>query len=62
MLTNRDVPDPNVELAIWVDVNPEAKTITISDSGMGMTWEEIAQDLGTISHSGAAGFDSWSQQ
>jgi molecular chaperone HtpG len=56
MLTNRDVHDPDAELAIHVEVDDDAKTITISDTGIGMTREEIAQDLGTIAHSGAAAF------
>ena len=37
MLTNRDVLDPEAEMAIYVEVNEEAKTIAISDSGIGMT-------------------------
>ncbi len=56
MLTNRDVLDPDAELAIRVEVDEEAKTITVSDAGIGMTREEIVEDLGTIAHSGAAAF------
>ena len=56
MLTNRDVLDPDTELAIHVEVDQEAGTLTISDTGIGMTREEIAEDLGTIAHSGAAAF------
>jgi molecular chaperone HtpG len=56
MLTNRDVHDPDAELAIRIKVDEEAQTITVSDSGIGMTREEIARDLGTIAHSGAAAF------
>ena len=56
MLTNRDVLDPDAELAIHVEVDQEAGTLTISDTGIGMTREEIAEDLGTIAHSGAAAF------
>lgn len=56
MLTNRDVLDPDVELAIHIEVNEEARTISISDTGIGMTHEEIVEDLGTIAHSGAAAF------
>ena len=56
MLTNRDVLDPDAELAIHVEVDQEARTLTISDTGIGMTREEIAEDLGTIAHSGAAAF------
>ena len=56
MLTNRDVLDADAELAIHVEADQEAGTLTISDTGIGMTREEIAEDLGTIAHSGAAAF------
>jgi molecular chaperone HtpG len=56
MLTNRDVLDPDAGLAIRVSVDEEAKTITISDSGIGMTGEELIANLGTIAQSGAAAF------
>jgi molecular chaperone HtpG len=56
MLTNHDVLDPDAELAIRVDVDDEAKTITISDTGIGMNREEMVQNLGTIAHSGARTF------
>jgi HSP90 family molecular chaperone len=56
MLTNRDVLDAEAELAIRVEVDEEAKTITVSDSGIGMTYDEIVRDLGTIAQSGAAAF------
>ena len=56
MLTDRDVLDPDAELTIHLQVDEEARTITISDSGIGMTRDEIVEDLGTIAHSGAAAF------
>ena len=56
MLTNRDVQDPNTELAIWISTNPEERTITIRDTGIGMTESEMVEDLGTIAHSGARTF------
>jgi molecular chaperone HtpG len=56
MLTNRDVLDPDAELGIHVVVDEEAKTITISDNGIGMTHDEIIENLGTIAQSGAAAF------
>ena len=56
MLTNRDVLDPDAELAIHIQADQEAGTLTISDTGIGMTREEITEDLGTIAHSGAAAF------
>jgi molecular chaperone HtpG len=56
MLTNRDVADPDAELAIRVEVDEEARMLSVSDTGIGMTHEEIVEDLGTIAHSGAAAF------
>ena len=56
MLTNREVLDPDAELSIRIEADEEARTLTISDTGIGMTREEIARDLGTIAHSGAAAF------
>jgi len=56
MLTNREVLEPGAELAIRIEADEEARTLTISDTGIGMTRDEIAQDLGTIAHSGAAAF------
>jgi molecular chaperone HtpG len=56
MLTDRDVRDPNAELAVHIHGDPEARTLTISDSGDGMTREEMIENLGTIAHSGAASF------
>ncbi len=56
MLTDRDILDPEAELAIRLSVDEDAKTITIRDSGIGMTREELATNLGTIAQSGARAF------
>src|SRR5262245_47546089 len=53
MLTNHQVLDPAAELAIHVDGDETARTVTISDSGIGMTREELIENLGTIAQSGA---------
>jgi molecular chaperone HtpG len=53
MLTNQEVLDPDAELAIQITYDEQAKTLTISDSGIGMTREEMIENLGTIAHSGA---------
>jgi molecular chaperone HtpG len=44
------------ELAIWIEGDPKAKTLTIRDNGIGMTREEAAVHLGTIARSGTAEF------
>ena len=56
MLTNRDVLDPDVELAVRIETDPDARTLTVSDTGIGMTREELIENLGTIAHSGAMAF------
>lgn len=56
MLTNRNVLDADAELGIWLEVDENAKTLTIRDTGIGMTHDEIVQSLGTIAHSGAKQF------
>ena len=56
MLTNREVLDPDAELAIRVTGDPEKGTLTISDTGVGMTHDELVENLGTIARSGAAQF------
>lgn len=56
MLTNRDVLDPEAELGIWITTDPAARTLTIRDTGIGLTRHEMEENLGTIAHSGAAAF------
>ncbi|NJN17798.1 MAG: molecular chaperone HtpG [Oscillochloris sp.] len=56
MLTNRDVRDPEVELKIEINADKEARTLTISDTGTGMTRDELVEHLGTIAQSSARAF------
>ncbi|GAB4562510.1 MAG: molecular chaperone HtpG [Anaerolineae bacterium] len=56
MLTQHDVVDPDAELAIRIDFDTDAGTLSVSDTGIGMTREELIENLGTIAHSGAAAF------
>ena len=56
MLTNDDVLDADAELAIWLEADEDAKTITLRDSGIGMTHDELIANLGTIAKSGASDF------
>src|ERR687883_316655 len=52
LLTNREVRDPGAELAIRITADEDARTITIADTGIGMTADELAEHLGTIAKSG----------
>jgi molecular chaperone HtpG len=56
MLTNRDVLDPDAELKIAIECDKDNRTLTIRDTGIGMTRDEIVENLGSIAHSGAAEF------
>jgi len=56
MVTNQDVLDPKTELSIHLKVDKEARMLTIQDTGVGMTKEEIIENLGTIAQSGARKF------
>ncbi len=56
MLTNRDVFSPDAPLEIRITANTDENTLTITDTGIGMTSEEMIENLGTIAHSGARAF------
>ncbi|MFC2028930.1 molecular chaperone HtpG [Chloroflexota bacterium] len=56
LLTNRDVLDADSELKIHINVDKKKKLLIISDNGIGMTREEIIENLGTIAQSGAREF------
>ncbi|MBI5348278.1 MAG: ATP-binding protein, partial [Chloroflexi bacterium] len=55
-LTNRDVLDADAELKITVTGSEDGKTLIVSDNGIGMSREEMIENLGTIAHSGAKAF------
>src|SRR2546422_5393782 len=44
------------ELEIRVDPDPKARTLTVSDNGIGMSRDEVVQNLGTIARSGTREF------
>jgi molecular chaperone HtpG len=48
--------EPGEELSIRVDYDRNAKTITVSDNGIGMSRDEIVLHLGTIARSGTREF------
>ena len=56
MLTDHQVLDPGAELQIRITADKEQRLITIQDTGIGMTHDEIIENLGTIAQSGARKF------
>ena len=55
-LTDKDVQLGKDELEIRISFDKDARTITVSDSGIGMTADELEKNLGTIAHSGSQEF------
>ena len=55
-LTDSNVSVNQGDLAIRITADKEARTLTISDNGIGMTAEELEKNLGTIAHSGSQEF------
>jgi len=51
-----DVLDADAELAIQISFDEDDGTITISDTGIGMTYDEAVQNLGTVAQSGTLEF------
>ena len=56
MVTNHNVLDSAAELNIHITVDKDARTLTIQDTGVGMTRDEMIENLGTIAQSGARKF------
>ena len=55
-LHNSALFENDSELSIHVSYDKEAKTLTISDNGIGMSREEVINNLGTIAKSGTREF------
>lgn len=55
-ITEKDIFDADLDLEIQVSADEEAGTITIKDFGIGMTHDELIENLGTIAHSGSKAF------
>jgi molecular chaperone HtpG len=54
--TDSDILDPSLDLEIKIELDLEGNILKISDSGIGMTSEELETNLGTIAQSGAREF------
>ena len=57
-LTNSDIKLDSSDLAIRISFDKDARTLTVSDNGIGMTAEDLERNLGTIAHSGSGGIQA----
>ena len=55
-LTDTSIPLSKSDYAIWLKADSEARTLTISDNGCGMSESELETNLGTIAKSGSFDF------
>lgn len=55
-LTNSEILEEDRDFKITISVDKDKKEITISDNGIGMTYEEVAENIGTIAKSGSKAF------
>lgn len=51
-LTNHDLPEGNSDFEIFIVPDETTNTLTISDNGIGMTYDEVVENIGTIAKSG----------
>jgi molecular chaperone HtpG len=57
-LARPDLLESDGDLAIRIDYDPEARTVTVADNGVGMSLDEAVAHLGTIAKSGTREFFS----
>lgn len=55
-LTDENYKVDKDQLKIRIDLDKENRTITLTDTGIGMTQQELENNLGTIAHSGSLEF------
>jgi molecular chaperone HtpG len=55
-LTRKDVTEQVGEPLVSIKLDDEGRTLTIEDNGIGMTRDEVVQNLGTIARSGSIEF------
>jgi len=55
-LTDKNIIDPDAELKITIKADAKKKTFLIEDSGIGMTEDDLVNNIGTIARSGTLEF------
>ncbi|HDL18636.1 MAG TPA: molecular chaperone HtpG [Bacteroidetes bacterium] len=56
MLTDKDVLDADTDLKIQINLDEKKRTISVEDTGIGMTKEDLINEIGTVAHSGTLDF------
>ena len=54
--TEPEILDDDSEFKIKISADPAQRSLTISDNGIGMTYEEVLENIGTIAKSGTTAF------
>ncbi|MDI9819503.1 MULTISPECIES: molecular chaperone HtpG [unclassified Legionella] len=57
-LSDSSLYEDDSDLRITIDFNPKHRTITVKDNGIGLSWDEAVENLGTIAKSGTKEFVS----
>ena len=55
-LTNQEILEGNRDFEIFLRPDEQTHTLTISDNGIGMTYDEVVENVGTIAKSGTKAF------
>jgi len=55
-LSDEGLYEGEADLKIWVEVDKDARTVTVRDNGIGMSREEVVSNIGTIAKSGTQEF------
>ncbi len=55
-LTQKESGSDDLPLEIKIDLDEKAGTFTITDTGVGMTFDELKENLGRVAHSGSTEF------
>ncbi len=54
--TDPDILDEDTELKIKIEPDKDKRTLSVTDNGIGMTYDEVIDNIGTIAKSGTAAF------
>src|SRR5580692_10908863 len=55
-VTQPELTGSDSDFKIKINIDKKARTLTVSDNGIGMTRDELVENLGTIARSGTTAF------